>query len=219
MHSGGSMNNEDTKYEGEAKQREVNSLVPECHVFKWPQPLIHIETGVTFLVGILLFRHFRGLVVLAFTAVYAIVFLVFMGLIFPGHSIRRGFGSRGTKSTLLVIQAQLGLRFQWFLMLRCNQPRIPRIYIHYCHHRATGTIRVWIHVYPHSQLKMRYTSYGSAELNQSFGLFRSVCYSVFRWVSVVSGVVIAGLRITANIQYFVQCAWDIYIRKKLMWLS
>ena len=45
------MVNEDTKYEGEAKQREVNSPEPKSHVSERPQPLIYIEAGVSFLVG------------------------------------------------------------------------------------------------------------------------------------------------------------------------
>ena len=93
---------DDTKYEGEAKQREVNSLEPECHVSERPQPLIHIEAGVSFLVGILIFRHKRGLFVLAFSSVYAIAFLVFVGLTFPCHSIGREFGGKGTKLTTKV---------------------------------------------------------------------------------------------------------------------
>ena len=93
------MFNDDTKYEGEGKQREVNSPEPKSHVSERPQPLIHIEAGVSFLVGILIFRHKRGLFVFAFSSVYAIAFLVFVGLTFPCHSIGREFGGRGTKLT------------------------------------------------------------------------------------------------------------------------
>ena len=51
------MFDDDTKYEGEAKQREVNSPEPESHVSERPQPLIHIEAGVSFLVGVFISRH------------------------------------------------------------------------------------------------------------------------------------------------------------------
>ena len=97
------MFNDDTKYEGEAKQREVNSPEPKSHVSERPQPLIHIEAGVSFLVGILIFRHKRGLFVLVFRAVYAIAFLVFVGLTFPCHSIGREFGGKGTKLTWTLL--------------------------------------------------------------------------------------------------------------------
>ena len=93
------MFNDDTKYEGEAEQREVNAPEPKSHVSERPQPLIYIEAGVSFLVGILIFRHKRVFFVLAFSSVYAIAFLVFVGLTFPCHSIGREFGGKGTKST------------------------------------------------------------------------------------------------------------------------
>ena len=70
MHPGGSPANEDTKDEGKANENEANSPVLECHVSERPQPLIHIEAGVSSLIGTFISKHQRSLVVLAFSAIY-----------------------------------------------------------------------------------------------------------------------------------------------------
>ena len=57
---------------------------------------IHIEAGVSFLVGISISRFRRVLFVFAFGAVYAIAFLVFVGLL----SVSIGRGLDGKRANL-----------------------------------------------------------------------------------------------------------------------
>ena len=83
----------------DSAQKEETSLIDPSHVSEMTKTLIHIEAGGSFLVGILISRFRRVLFVFAFGAVYAIAFLVFVGLLSTSKLIGRGLDGKGANST------------------------------------------------------------------------------------------------------------------------
>ena len=79
----------------DSAQKEETSLIDPPHVSEMTKAPIHIEAEVTFLVGVLISRLRRVLFVFAFGAVYAIAFLVFVGLLSVSKLIGRGLDGKG----------------------------------------------------------------------------------------------------------------------------
>ena len=80
MHPGDLRSIEEQRGEDSA-QKEETSLIEPPHVSEMTKTLIHIEAGVSFLVGILMSRLRWVLFASAFGAVYAIAFWVFGGFL------------------------------------------------------------------------------------------------------------------------------------------
>ena len=79
MHPGDLRSIEDSRT-ADSAQKEETSFIGPPHVSEVTKTPIHIEAGVSFFIGILISRFRRGIFVFAFGAVYAIAFLVFVGL-------------------------------------------------------------------------------------------------------------------------------------------
>ena len=84
----------------DSAQKEETSLIDPPHVSEITKTLIHIEAGGSFLVGILISRFRRVLFVFAFGAIYAIAFLVFVGLLSVSKLIGRGLDGKRTNLTI-----------------------------------------------------------------------------------------------------------------------
>ena len=86
----------------DSTQKEETPLIDPPRVSEMTKAPIHIEAEVTFLVGVLIFRIRRVLFVFAFGAVYAIAFLVFVGLLSVSKLIGRGLDGKGANLTFSV---------------------------------------------------------------------------------------------------------------------